>query len=100
MATDRTDSEPPERRRIGRLSLAWFLMGFVLFVVGVVGIVIGHGHKTAAGAGVVILGLAAMVWLLGWLASMNGESSDDRRREEEARQYFTEHGHWPGEDGA
>jgi hypothetical protein len=86
------------RRRFG-MGWVWFLLGLLLFIGGVVGVVIGDGHKAAAGAGVVIMGVAAMVWLLGWLSGMNRDSSRDREKEDEAREYFTEHGHWPDEGG-
>jgi hypothetical protein len=64
-------------------------------VAGVVAIVLGHGHTSLAGAGVVLLGTALIVWMLGWLFRMSLESNRDREREEEARRYFDEHGRWP-----
>ena len=64
---------------------------------GVVGIVVGHGHTAAAGAGVVLLGVALMVWMLNWLFRMSLDSNREREREEKARDFFGEHGHWPGE---
>jgi hypothetical protein len=42
------------------------------------------------GAGVAIL-------LLNVLYRIGAEGDRDRDREEEARRYFDEHGHWPGE---
>ncbi len=64
---------------------------------GVICIVIGRGHTSVAGAGVVLLGIAVMVWLLNWLFRLSVESNRDREKEEEARRYFDEHGRWPGE---
>lgn len=66
-------------------------------VAGVVAIVIGHGHTAAAGAGVVLLGVALIVWMINWLFRMSIESNRDREREEQAREYFDEHGRWPDE---
>jgi uncharacterized membrane protein (Fun14 family) len=85
------------RKRPAATSLAFFGIGLVLFIGGVAGIIAGHGVKSWAGIGVVFIGLALMVWLLGWLSSMNVTSGSDREREEAARDYFTQHGHWPGE---
>jgi energy-converting hydrogenase Eha subunit C len=66
-------------------------------VAGVVAIVVGHGHTTVAGAGVVLLGIALIVWMINWLFRMSIESNRDREREEQAREYFDEHGRWPDE---
>ena len=64
-------------------------------VAGVVAIVLGRGHTALAGAGVVLLGTAVIVWMVNWLFRMSLESNRDREREEEARVYFDEHGRWP-----
>jgi hypothetical protein len=74
----------------------------VIALVGVVAIVLGHARTPLAGAGVVLLGTALIVWMVNWLFRMSVESNRDREREEEAREYFDRHGHWPGEgdDGA
>jgi hypothetical protein len=69
----------------------------LIAVVGVIGIVIGHGTHGAAGAGVVLLGVAAMVWMLNWLFRLSLSSNTDRDKEEQARDYYSKHGHWPGE---
>jgi hypothetical protein len=59
--------------------------------------VIGRGHTAAAAAGVVLLGAALIVWMINWLFRLSLQSNKDRDREEEARDYFDEHGRWPGE---
>lgn len=89
------DSPPPDQRVV--LLLVRHGVPAMLVVVGVIGIVIGHGKTAAAGAGVVLIGIAAMVWLLGWLFRLSLSSNRDRDREEEARDYYSKHGHWPGE---
>jgi hypothetical protein len=66
-------------------------------VVGVFAIVLGHGRTALAGAGVVLLGTALMVWLINWLFRLSIESNQERVEEERAREYFDEHGRWPGE---
>jgi hypothetical protein len=61
--------------------------------------VAGGGFSGAvAGAGVVLLGIALMVWMLGWLFRMSIASNRDRELEEAAREHFTRTGRWPGED--
>jgi ABC-type transport system involved in cytochrome bd biosynthesis fused ATPase/permease subunit len=66
-------------------------------VAGVVAIAIGRGHTAVAAAGVVLLGTALIVWMINWLFRMSVQSNLEREREEDARQYFDRHGHWPGE---
>ena len=90
---------PPNSGLATRAALLFLRHGLpiTLAVAGVVAIIIGHGRTTAAGAGVVLLGVAAMVWLLNWLFRLSIASNADRQRDEEARDYFSEHGHWPGE---
>jgi hypothetical protein len=68
-----------------------------LALAGVGGIVAGHARTAVAGAGVVLLGVALIVWMINWLFRMSVESNRDRDREEEAREYFDRHGRWPGE---
>jgi hypothetical protein len=61
-------------------------------------VVIGGGQDdviAAAGVSLILVGLT--VWLLNWMYRMSISSNRDREREEEAREYFDEHGRWPGE---
>jgi hypothetical protein len=66
-------------------------------IAGVAAIVLGHGRGSEAGAGVGLVIAALIVWLLNWLFRLSVQSNRDREREEQARDYFAEHGHWPGE---
>jgi hypothetical protein len=66
-------------------------------VAGVVGIVIGHGKTAAAGAGVGLVIVALIVWMLNWMYRMSVASNRERDLEEEAREYFDRHGRWPDE---
>jgi hypothetical protein len=79
------------------LALTRIWLPVAIAVAGVVAIIIGHGRTSAAGAGVVLIGVALIVWMLGWMFRMSVESNRDREREEEARRYFDEHGRWPDE---
>jgi hypothetical protein len=69
-------------------------------VAGIVAIVIGHGRTSSpwAAAGVSLVIVALIVWLINWLFRMSVASNRDREREEEARRYFDRHGRWPEED--
>ena len=68
-------------------------------VVGAVAIVLGHGRTPLAGAGVGLLVIALIVWMLNWMFRLSVQSNRDRDNEERAREYFDDHGHWPGEGG-
>jgi hypothetical protein len=70
------------------LPAAIVIAGLLLTVVG--------GSDTAAGAGVVLIGVGLLVGLGGVLMRLGIESNRDRDREEEARRYFDQHGRWPG----
>jgi high-affinity Fe2+/Pb2+ permease len=72
-------------------------------VAGVVAIVIGgtgSGHRSPAlaAAGVSLLIVALIVWMLNWMFRMSVQSNRDREQEERAREYFDRHGRWPDEE--
>jgi hypothetical protein len=64
----------------------------VLFVAGMV--VWGMGE---AAGGALFISAATAVLLLNFLFRIGVEGDKARDKEEEARRYFDEHGHWPGE---
>jgi hypothetical protein len=66
---------------------------------GLAGILIGHGSPDSAWAagGVSLIIVALIVWMINWLFRWSIQSNRDREGEERARQYFEEHGRWPGE---
>jgi len=61
---------------------------------GVVCLAIGG---SAAGAGVVLIGSAAIVLLINVLFRMSLTSNREREQEERARERFEQTGRWPGE---
>jgi drug/metabolite transporter (DMT)-like permease len=73
----------------------WLPVGIA--VAGVVVIVLGHGRGPQGATGVGLVIVALIVWMINWLFRMSIESNRDREREERAREYFTQYGHWPGE---
>lgn len=81
------------------LTRVWLPTGIA--VAGFVGILIGHGSTNSAWAagGVSLIIVAIIVWMINWLFRLSLQSNREREREQEARDYFEEHGHWPGEEG-
>jgi hypothetical protein len=66
-------------------------------VAGAILIAIGHAgvNDPVAVTGLVLLGVAVMVWMLNVAFRLSLQSNRDREREEEARRYFDRHGRWP-----
>jgi protein-S-isoprenylcysteine O-methyltransferase Ste14 len=72
-------------------------------VAGIVLLVIGHGsysqlantHSLESAAGVGLLIVALIVWMLNWLFRLSLRSNEDREEEERAREYFDRTGEWP-----
>ncbi|MGH2867341.1 MAG: hypothetical protein ACRDNK_07205 [Solirubrobacteraceae bacterium] len=93
---------------VGRifLSLTRVWLPVAIAVVGIVLIVLGHASLSdqstsrtlEAGAGVGLVIVAIIVWMVNWMFRMSVESNREREIEEEARDYFERHGRWPGEE--
>jgi lysylphosphatidylglycerol synthetase-like protein (DUF2156 family) len=66
---------------------------------GGVAIAIGHARPSSptAAAGVALVIVALIVWMINWLFRLSIQSNREREQEERARQYFERHGRWPGE---
>ena len=67
-----------------------------ILIGGVVLLAVGSGAG-ATGAGVVLIGVAAIVFLVNVLARLAISSQEDRAREQRAREGFSGHGRGPGE---
>ena len=75
-------------------------------VAGVVLVVIGHGsysnlantHSLESAAGVCLLIVALIVWMLNWMYRLSIRSNEKREDEERAREYFDRTGRWPDEN--
>jgi drug/metabolite transporter (DMT)-like permease len=97
-----------ERSTAVRILLAAFRiwLPLAIAVAGVVLIVIGHGHYSdladteslESGAGVSLLLVALIVWMVNWMFRLSVSSNRDREVEEQARDYFERTGHWPDEE--
>jgi hypothetical protein len=80
------------------LSVTRLWLPIAIAVAGLVAIVLGHGRTTLAGAGVGLVLVALTVWMINWMYRLSVASNLDRDREEQAREYFDEHGRWPDEE--
>ena len=92
----------------GRVLLAatriW--LPLAIAVVGVVLIILGHAstsqqsnnHALEAGAGVALLIVAIIVWMINWMFRLSLESNREREDEERAREFYDDRGYWPDEE--
>ncbi|HTP20403.1 MAG TPA: hypothetical protein VMJ65_12415 [Solirubrobacteraceae bacterium] len=97
---DHSTTHDDTSRRSGGVLLTitrvWVPVGIA--VVGLAGIVIGGGKDdVVAGAGVSLVIAALIVWMINWMYRISVQSNREREDEERAREYFDEHGRWPGE---
>ncbi len=56
-----------------------------------------NNRTLESGAGVALLIVAVIVWMINWMFRMSVESNRDREEEERAREFFDVHGYWPDE---
>jgi hypothetical protein len=68
----------------------------VLILVGFVCLFVASGNQAVEGWAL-FTGAGVAVLVVNLLLRIGVEGDRDRDREEEARDYFDEHGHWPGE---
>ncbi len=100
-----TDDPQPRSARLW-LSATRVWLPLVIVVAGVVLIVIGHGsysnlataHSLESAAGVSLLIVALIVWMLNWMYRLSIRSNEERDDEERAREYFDRTGRWPDEE--
>jgi hypothetical protein len=98
-----SESEPPPTGRA--LLVTRYGLPALLVVIGLVLIVIGHGHYTKlanrqsleSAAGVTLLLIALSVWLINWMMRLSIDSTRDREKEEAVRDEFSRTGRWPDE---
>jgi hypothetical protein len=79
------------------ITRVWLPIGIA--VAGLIAILVGHGDTNSvwAAAGVSLILVALIVWMINWLFRIGVQSNRDREAEERAREYFDRHGRWPGE---
>jgi hypothetical protein len=76
-----------------KLFVRWILPALIC-VGGLIAIIAAPGE---AEAGAMIVGAGLAVWLLNLLYRVGVSGDRERHREDEARDYFDRHGHWPDE---
>ena len=64
---------------------------------GVAIIIATGGSEDGLEGGFLTIGAGLSVWLLNIMYRVSVKGERDRDREDEARAYFDEHGHWPDE---
>lgn len=79
-------------RAHGLIVIRYVLPGIILVVGIAISATAGHSGVTA---GALFISAATAVLLFNVLWRMGVEGNKDRDREEEAREYFDEHGRWP-----
>ena len=69
----------------------------LIFLSGLVVMAVDHDTQRGLEIGSMLIGSAFAVLLLNVFFRIGMEGESDRDREEAARVYFDEHGHWPDE---
>ena len=104
---DWPEGRPSSPRRPGvllKFTRVWLPLAIAL--AGVVLLVIGHGsysqlantHSLESAAGVGLLIVAVIVWMLNWMYRLSLSSNEEREDEERAREYFDRTGRWPEDE--
>lgn len=75
-------------------ALRYVLPG-VLIVAGIVILIAGSGSDIAVEGWALFTGAGVSILLLNVLYRMGVQGDKDRDREQAARDYFDQHGHWP-----
>jgi hypothetical protein len=108
-STEQVESERAGQPPRALMIMMRIVLPVAIFLIGVVLVIMGHGHYSSVFAnrdsllsatGVGFWVIAACIWMLNWMMQMNADDVGDRQKEDDARAYFVRHGHWPGEGPA
>jgi hypothetical protein len=88
---------PPEERHRRLLFVTRYVVPGVIALAGVVVMIAASDRQVGFEIGAMFVGAAIAVFLLNFFFRMGASGDVERDREEDARRYFDEHGHWPGE---
>jgi hypothetical protein len=91
--------DPEARRREQRKQRWLFFVRYgvpaLIAISGFVVMGVASDREVGIEVGAMLLGAAIAVFLLNFFFRMGVSGDRERDREEEARRYFDEHGHWP-----
>jgi hypothetical protein len=90
----RPEAPDPHRRL---LIFTRYVVPGVLVLVGICIALFLSDHQVGLEIGAMFVGAGIAVFLLNFFFRMGASGDVERDREEEAREYFDRHGHWPGE---
>jgi hypothetical protein len=91
-----TEKTPPATQRPARpalMALLRYVLPGAVVVAGLVVMALGSETDLEGGGGIVSAGLA--IFFVNWLFRTGAAGDLERQREDEAREYFDRHGHWP-----
>jgi hypothetical protein len=87
-----------ERRHRSLMITVRYGVPAAIFLVGAVVFGVVSDREVAVEIGCMFWGAAIAVFLLNFFFRMGVSGEADRDREQEARDYFDRHGHWPDEE--
>lgn len=87
------DPRQPSRRPGWLLTFVRYVLPALVVVAGIVVMSLGSESDLEGGAAILSAGLA--IYFLNWLFRTGVTGEREREREDAAREYFDEHGHWP-----
>jgi hypothetical protein len=97
-----TPKPDPERDRREQRK-RWMLFGVrygvpaLIALTGIVTMLVANDTDVGIEIGAMFLGAAIAVFMLNFFFRMSVTGDQERDREQEARDYFDRHGHWPDE---
>ena len=91
------EAERREQRRQRVLFVVRYVVPAVIALAGLVVAVAASDREVGVEIGAMLVGAAIAVFLLNFFFRMGVSGDRERDREEEARRYFDQHGHWPDE---
>jgi hypothetical protein len=92
------EEEPPPRERHRNLLLfIRYGVPALIALTGIVIVIVVSDRQIAWEIGGMFFGAAIAVLMLNLFFRLGVAGDTDREREEQAREYFDRHGHWPGE---
>jgi hypothetical protein len=91
----------PHSSRLPDTRLAIFTRRWLPAIVCLIGVVIGVAegfNATGFDATMAFVGAGSAIWLINFLWRLGVSGEDERDKENAARAYLAEHGHWPDDD--